>query len=207
MNDVAIMLGIAAEVTGMTLSEASATAILAELASYPQRNVCKAIERCMRELRGRITLADILERIFDYPTPDEAWAHCPRSEADTVIWTTEAAAAYGCAASLIDAGDLVAARRAFIDAYSSHVREAVRNRKPPKYTISLGYDKTMRRDVISRAIEDGLLPRSIANSFPDLALPAYDDKPAITGPPNATAAMVAVGDIVHSPDDDGDCFE
>lgn len=207
MNDVARLLGVAAEVTGMTLSEAAATAILAELAAYPQRNVCKALERCMRELRGRITLADILERVFDYPTADEAWAKCPRSEADTVVWTAEAAAAYGCAASLIESGDLVAARRAFIEAYGSHVREAVRNRKPPKYTISLGYDKTMRRDVISRAIEDGVLPRSIANSFPDLALPAYDDKPAITGAPNTATAMVAVCDIVQSPDDDGDCFE
>lgn len=191
MNDLAKALAVAAEITGTRLSEPAAAAFLLELQQYPTHRVLHALHRCMRELRGRLTLADVLDRLYDYPTPDEAWASCPRSEAETVVWTQEAAQAFGVASTLAAVGDTVAARRAFIDAYTNLVREARNRRQGPKYSVSMGYDKNGRREVISRAIAEGKLPRSIAASFPDL-IEEPAPLPAAIGPSETRSGLAAI---------------
>ena len=91
------------------------------------------------------------------PTGEEAWAMCPRSEHESVVWTEEMAAAYGIAAPLLEHGDQVAARKAFLDRYEGLVTKARAAGVPVKVTPSFGWDAAGREAAIAKAVERGLL--------------------------------------------------
>lgn len=135
--------------------EAYAAAVLEPLPDDVARQlVWQAIRTCKR----RPSVSELLEmlRASDgRPTPDEAWAMCPRSEAETVVWTDEMAEAHGIAWPLIRAGDLVAARVAFLRAYERLVQQARDAGRPPRWTVSMGYDPAHREAVIAMAVEQG----------------------------------------------------
>lgn len=63
---------------------------------------------------------------------DEAWATVPKLESDTGILNQVTAAALCVAQDLIDDGDMIAARRAFIEAYNSRVERAKSDPDPEK---------------------------------------------------------------------------
>ena len=88
-------LAVTAELTGTELSEAAARAMVADLQAYPAQQVLVALTRCRRELKGRLTIAAVLERLDDgRPGPNEAWAMIPQDEAGSVVWTQEMAEAF-----------------------------------------------------------------------------------------------------------------
>jgi len=50
---------------------------------------------------------------------DEAWAHMPKSERDSAYVNHRMMTAFGVASELLDTGDTIAARKAFIDTYNN----------------------------------------------------------------------------------------
>lgn len=95
-----------------------------------------------------------------WPTGDEAWAMVQHAddERETVVWTAESKLAFfQAAAPLLEEGDRVAARRAFLDSYEKHVTAAIEAGCPPKVEISEGHDPAGRRPAIEQAIDRRLL--------------------------------------------------
>lgn len=99
------------------------------------------------------------------PTADEAWSMIPRDEQASVIWTDEMSKAYGIAAPLLEHGDAIAARRAFIDRYESEVSANRRMGVPVRSWPSWGWDEAGRGVALSRAVEIGLMSPMVAAQF------------------------------------------
>lgn len=164
-------LGVTAELTGSDFSEAAATVMADDLAHYPLPQVLAALTRCRRELKGRLTIAGIIERLDDgRPGPNEAWAMIPQDEAGSVVWTQEMAEAYGVAAPLLNDGQIIAARSAFIEAYTAKITQARAEQRPPHWMPSLGHDPRLRLAAIEEGVRKGRLGQDHANAL----LPAPD---------------------------------
>lgn len=151
-------IAVTCELTGTTLSEAAARMLAMDLKAYPIAQVLGALSRCRKEVKSRLTLADIVSRLDDgRPGPEEAWAMIPRSEDASVVWTEEMAQAYGSAIPLLNEGDQVAARMAFVERYRAIVQKARDTGAPPKWTPSLGTDALGREAALMDAAEKGRL--------------------------------------------------
>jgi hypothetical protein len=164
-------IAVTAELTGTELSRAAVKAMTADLASYPAHLVMVALTRCRRELKSRLTIAAIIERLDDgRPGPNEAWAMIPQEEAGSVVWTDEMAQAFGVAAPLLNAGQVIAARSAFIEAYSGFVALARSEQRAVQWTPSLGHDPRGREGVLEEAVRKGRISRDHATRLlPHLA--------------------------------------
>lgn len=159
-------LAIVCELTGTELSKAALHVMASDLAEYPEPQVLGALQRCRRELRGRLTLADVIARLEDgRPGPEEAWAMIPHSEDATVIWTTECMHAHSVAAPLLAQGDKVAARMAFLECYRKLTADARATHMPTKWHISLGWDVPGRTAPLVEAIAKGRLTQNEAARF------------------------------------------
>jgi hypothetical protein len=146
------------ELCGTALSEPAAKMLLADLASFDEGLVLVALSKCRRELKGRLTLAEIIARIEDgRPGAEEAWAMLPRSEESSVVWTDEMAEAWGLVRSMIEDGETVAARMAFKEAYQRLIAEGRNSGRPVRWFASLGSDKEGRETVVKQAVEQGRL--------------------------------------------------
>lgn len=158
-------LAIAADVTGTEFSEATARFILRELEAYPEQAALEALRRCCREVKGRLTLSDILSRLDDgRPGVEEAWAAIPRDEYQSVVWTEEMRQAWGVALPLLEE-DPVAARMAFKDAYCKLVDKARTNREPVRWSVSLGRDPAGRETVVAEAVRAGKITQAHAKAL------------------------------------------
>lgn len=176
------------EVIGHEVKPVVALAIAKSLADYEPAKVLAALERCQRELAGRLTLAAILDRIEDgHIGADEAWALCPRSEAETVVWTDEIASAFEAAKSLLDEGDIIAARMAFRDHYGKAVAAARTARREASWQVSLGHDKGGRIVPLKRAVALGRLTAEDALKQASPELPGYQALAALAAPQEARA--------------------
>jgi len=150
-------LAVTAELTDTTLSEAAAGVMAEDLDRFPLNQVLAALTRCRRELKGRLTIADVIARIDDgRPGVEEAWAMLPKGEGASVVWTEEMAQAYGVACPLMDS-DEVAARMAFKESYTKALSAARNDGKPVKWTPSLGQDPWGRESALRQAVELGRL--------------------------------------------------
>ena len=87
------------------------------------------------------------------PSADEAWAAIPRDEMTSVIMSAEMAEAMQVAQPLLDAGDQVAARMAFRDAYTRIVDGNKRNSVAVKWFPSFGTDKHGRAVAVAEAVQ------------------------------------------------------
>lgn len=105
------------------------------------------------------------------PGTEEAWAIAlaSRDEADTVVWTSEIAEAFGICSTVLDSGDEVGARMAFKDAYNRLVSVARMANKPAQWSASLGWDTGRREAAVTKAAASGLLPAPQAKAL----LPNY----------------------------------
>lgn len=152
-------LAVTAELTGTSLSEVAAMVMAQDLAQYPEHRVLEALVKCRRELRGRMSLADVIARIDDgRPGPDEAWAMVAPALDDervTMVITEEMMRAFVLAASLQD--DPIAARMAFKEAYAKNVAVARDQCLPVKWQPSLGHDPAGREAPLLEAAEKGRL--------------------------------------------------
>lgn len=144
-------IAVTAELTRTQLSEMAARVMAQDLAEYPEHQVLAALVRCRRELRGQMTIADVLNRLDDgRPGAEEAFAMLPQSEDESVVWTEEMAGAWGVASCAVDR---VAARMVFKEVYTKAVQAARDEHKPVKWTASLGRDPRLRDQALQAAVE------------------------------------------------------
>lgn len=147
-------IAVTAKVMGNELDEASARMFADDLSAYPQSAVIDSLGRCRREVRGRLTIADVVQRLDDgRPGVEEAWAMLPKSEDQSVVWCDEMAKAFGVAVPLMDAGDMVGARMAFKEAYTAQLQRARTDGVPVKWRTSYGFDKAGRVKAVREAAD------------------------------------------------------
>lgn len=151
-------IAVTAELCGRTFTPAAAAVFAGDLDGFEERAVLSALSRCRKEVKGLLTVQDVISRIDDgRPGVEEAWAMLPTDEDKTVVWTDEMAHAWGIARPLIQAGDKVGARMAFKESYTAAVAKARDERRKPKWTASLGDDKYGREPILREAVEKGRL--------------------------------------------------
>lgn len=151
-------IAVTAELTGTELSKTAAIVMAQDLAQYPEHQVMAALTKCRRELKGRLTIADVISRLEDgRPGPEVAWAMIPHDEATSVVWTTEMAQAFGVCNNQIQDGDTIQARMSFLEEYKRLCQVARDNGVPVKWEPSLGHNPTGRESVLLEAVEKGRL--------------------------------------------------
>lgn len=155
-------IAVAAEMTGTELSKPAMRAMELELEVFPEDQVLAALARCRRELRHRMTLADILDRVQGSdgrPNADEAWAKALQGmdEDATVVINDEIAEASSVARPIYQAGDKTGARMAFREAYDRIVQRNREHRVPVRWWPSLGHDPQGRDAPIREAVDRGLI--------------------------------------------------
>lgn len=154
---------VTSELCGRTFSEAAGRMFVADLSGYPETAVIKALAKCRREVRGMLTVQDVLSRVDDgRPGAEEAWAMMPFDEAQSVVWSDEMAQAFGVCGPLLDQGEKVAARMAFKESYTRLCAEARDAGRTVRWTPSLGHDPRGRAAVLVSAVETGRLAYSQA---------------------------------------------
>lgn len=148
-----------AELCGKTYTPAAAAMFAQDLEGFDDTAVMAALTRCRKELDGKpFNVAAVISRIDDgRPGPEEAWAMLPQDESATVVWTEEMCQAWGAALPLLRDGDKIGARMAFKEAYAKKVMDARDQRRPAKWTASLGDDKSGREPALKAAVEKGRL--------------------------------------------------
>jgi hypothetical protein len=178
MSKIEILQAVAvtAELCGRTFNEGVARVFVDDLSGFEEQAILKALTRCRREVRGVLTVQDVISRIDDgRPGVEEAWAMMPADEAQSVVWTDEMAEAFGIARGLLDDGDKVAARMAFKEAYTRLIGAARDSKRKVNWTPSLGYDKHGREAVLTEAVAKGRLSYDHAQQMvPQLAPPAQN---------------------------------
>jgi hypothetical protein len=184
-------IAVTAELCGRTFSPEAARVFVDDLAGFDEQAIAAALRRCRREVRGVLTVQDVVSRIDDgRPGPEEAWAMLPKDEAMSAVWTDEMAEAFGIAAPLLDAGDKVAARMAFKEAYAVRINAARDQRKAPNWSVSLGHDPLARDAVLSEAVSLNRLTLEQACSY----------SPMLTAPQQKPIARVqGLADLVRLP--------
>lgn len=196
---IAEALAVTAELTGTQISPGAARVLAQDLAAYPKAQLLGALSRCRRELKGRLTVAEIVNRLDDgRPGPDEAWAMIPRGEEETTVWTEEMATAYGAAAPALADGDRAAGRAAFREAYIAAVADARANAKPVAWQVSLGHNRAGREGAILEAVQKGRLTHAQAERY----LPNPEALANIAGPASLQSLMAGVLERMDSGDDD-----
>lgn len=161
-------IAVTAELTQTELSIDAARVMCDDLSDYDEQQVLKALARCRKELKSRMTIAEVISRIDDgRPGPEEAWAMIPKSESASVVWTDEMAEAFGICCKLIEEGDTVQARMAFLEAYKDRVSRAREVGIKVQWIPSLGHDPQSREHVLMEAVEKGrLTAKHVAQLLP-----------------------------------------
>lgn len=174
MSELSQAIAITAELTGTNFSEGAAEMLAVELSMYDRPQVLGALAKCRRELKSRLTMAAIIERLDDgRPGPEEAWALIPKDESQSAVWTDEMAQAFGVALPLIDGGEIIPARMAFKEAYLRMVAAARDDRTPVNWVVTLGHDKAGRERALESAVSMGRIGHDYAKQFvPELPSPA-----------------------------------
>lgn len=172
-------LAVTAELTNTQLSPAAAKVMAADLSPYPPHQVLGALTRCRKELKGRLTVADVVSRLDDgRPGPEEAWAMLPFDETQSVVWTEEMAGAWGVALPLLEDGDRIAARMAFLETYRSRVQKARDAAAPVHWMVSFGTYPEARQVALSAAMRKGRISQRRALEL-GYTPPAHEAPPPI----------------------------
>lgn len=159
-------IAVTAELCGKVFSEAAARVFVSDLDGYDEHAVIGALTRCRKEVRGLLTVGDVISRLDDgRPGPEEAWAMCPKDEDVSAVMTQEMAESFGVASSLISSGDLVQARMAFLEKYRSLVSKSREEKNPVSWFPSLGNDKGGRASVLIEAVKLGRISSKRAESI------------------------------------------
>lgn len=177
-----------AETLGQTISAGAAKMMAEDLAGYALEHIRDALQACRRELSGKLTLSAILQRIQasdGRPGKDEAWAIALASsdEFDTVVMTDEIQVALSAARPVLDAGDKIGARMAFMSAYERLLINARAELKPVNWHVSIGFDAARRVSAVTAAVQMQRIPREHGQMYlADLShVPITDDGRAIAG--------------------------
>lgn len=104
----------------------------------------------------------------------------PHGEETTVVWTKECKDAHSVAAPLLEQGDKVAARMAFLESYRKLTADARANHTPVSWEISLGWDAKGREGPLLAAVAQGRLPLERVTQF--LPMPEAREVKALEAP-------------------------
>lgn len=134
-----------------------------------------ALTRCRREIRTRLTVADIVARIDDgRPGPEEAWAHVAPmlgDESATIVWTEEEKLAFFACSALND--NPIAARMTFLETYRKAALEARSEGSPVRWQHSLGHNAAGREAALLDATTRGRLSLThVMGLLPHAEMPA-----------------------------------
>ena len=88
--------------------------------------------------------AQLPKELHPWLSANEAWAACPKSESDSAALCHEISSALCVAQDLMDMGDMIAARMAFIEHYNRLVESAKSIGEKPEWFPSYGFDKENR---------------------------------------------------------------
>ncbi|PNG31524.1 hypothetical protein [Pseudomonas protegens] len=151
-----------AEVMGQQLTQAAALLMVEDLREYTEPVLTAALRSCRIE-GGRLTVASILKHAQSAdgrPGKDEAWAIAmtTNDEFETVVLTDEIQLALASAKPVLDAGDKVGARMAFISAYERLVGQAREDNKQVNWHVSVGFDANRRTQAITKAVQMQRIP-------------------------------------------------
>lgn len=177
MNDEKIMQAIAvtAELTGTQLSDNAMLVMAEDLLAYPLDKVLIALERCRRELKGRLTLAAILDRVDDgWQSAEEAFNTLVagwENEHLSILTTHTAMHAAESASALFNIGDKYRAGLAFKTAYERIVSEKKAKGIQPDWYVSAGLDKEQLAQLVTEAAATG----KITNDYALALLPAGEE--------------------------------
>lgn len=184
----ALAIAATAEVLGQSITTEAAEMIADDLSGYQADVIAGALKSCRRELTGKLTLAAILQRIQaadGRPGKDEAWsiALSAADESETVVMTAEILQAMTAAQPVLDLGDKVGARMAFMSAYERLVIAARAEAIPTTWSVSLGFDPKRRVTAIESAVRMQLITHQAgAQYLSDLRIaPITNDGMAIAG--------------------------
>lgn len=193
-----------ADSLGAQITPQAAAMMANDLACHDFDAVCLALAECRRTLKGRFALADVIARIAardGRPSRDEAWAIALSSqdESDTVVMTEEIQLALAAARPVLDAGDKVGARMAFLSAYDRYLEEARAEGAPVSWLVSLGFDPQRRDMAIRSAVQMKRLPPAKAQLYLEQVLeaPVTQDGKAIAGLLTGSAPVVAPTPVVR----------
>lgn len=178
-----------AKVLGYDMEAEASALIAADLlgSGFSLADIRGAMRRVRSDHAGRLTLKvvlDKLEELHGRLTPNEAWALAFQShdESCTVVWTNEIEAAWWDVKPLMDAGERIAARMAFISAYERIVCEARAARQHPVTTLSLGWDASKRREAIAQAARSGRIGADRAQALLGSVQPRNDAQKLLAAP-------------------------
>lgn len=167
---------VTAELTDTQLSANAAAVMVEDLLAYPVDKVLIALGRCRRELKGRLTLAAILERIDDdWQSAEEAFNTLVagwNNENLSILTTHTAMQAGESAAALFNAGDKYRAGTAFKTTYERIVSEKKAMHIKPDWYVSAGLDKEQLAQVVKEAVTKGY----ITNDYALALLPASQER-------------------------------
>ena len=159
-------IAVTSELCGRTFSEAAAKVFVSDLSAYPESQVMGALTRCRKEVRGMLTVQDVVSRLEDgRPGAEEAWAMIPQSESASTVWTSEMAQAFGVCVGLLESGDKVAARMSFKETYLRLVSKSREMGEKVEWSVSLGHDPRGREAVVRAAVEAGRLTMEQARQY------------------------------------------
>lgn len=177
-----------AEAMGQEMNPGTAAMMAEDLCAYPVHVVKAALKACRFEVKGKLAMADILQRVQSSdgrPGKDEAWAIAmtTNDEFETVVLTDEIQLALAAAKPVLDAGDKIGARMAFISAYERFVGQSREDAKPVNWHVSVGFDASRRVQAVTKAVELKRIPREHAQKYlADLSVvPLTEDGRAIAG--------------------------
>lgn len=156
-------IAVTSELCGRVFSDASARVFADDLSGFDEDAVLHALAKCRKEVKGLLSLQDVISRIDDgRPGVEEAWAMLPQDDDGSVVWTAEMASAWGIALPLLNDGDRIAARMAFKEAYTRLLTQARDERLPVRWTPSFGGDKLGRQQAIIDAVRHNRLGMNAA---------------------------------------------
>ena len=177
-----------AEAIGQEMNPGTAAMMAEDLCAYPVLIVKAALKACRFEVKGKLAMADILQRVQSSdgrPGKDEAWsiALLAGDEIETVVMTAEIQQAMTAASPILRLGDKVGARMAFMGAYERLVSAARAQAVPIAWCVSLGFDPARRVAAIESAVRMQLITHEAGNQYlSDLRIaPITADGQAIAG--------------------------
>lgn len=175
-----------AEAMGQEMNPGTAAIMAEDLCAYPVPVVKAALKACRFEVKGKLAMADILQRVQvsdGRPGKDEAWsiAMTTNDEFETVVLTDEIQLALAAAKPVLDAGDKVGARMAFISTYERLVTQAREDNKQVNWHLSVGFDANRRTQAIAKAVQMQRIPQGRAKQYlADLSVaPVTEDGRAV----------------------------
>lgn len=80
--------------------------------------------------------SEIRRRVYNFEDGDVSWANILKGDHETIVWSEESRLAYGEASSLLQLGDKIGARIAYLKAYEKRLSESLFNKVRPKWSIS-----------------------------------------------------------------------